>query len=198
VAVQKRLGRSLVAAAGVLALAASASPAYAKSCGGGAPPTSGSAAVAQYVEQINTATGSCATGYGKPQVKPLKPSVQRKLTQQGGSDASVLQQVATSSTYGAPQSTLVQRATTTRASGKTSARHRRRAPRAGTGAASGSRVKIPEVKSNPTPSRALSAAANVVADGSNGRLIGLALFLVAITLVALGAATFRQRMHRGD
>jgi hypothetical protein len=197
--VQKRLGRSLVAAAGALALAAFASPAYAKTCGGGAPPTSGSAAVAQYVEQINTATGSCATGVGKPHVKPLKPAVQRKLTQQGGADAPVLQQVATSSTYGAPQTTLAaQRTTGARSPSAKRAKNGRRGPRGGAAAPAATRVKLPDVKSNPTPSKALSAAANVVADGSNGRLIGLALFLVAITLVALGAATYRQRASRAD
>jgi hypothetical protein len=192
--VQKRLGRNLVAgAAAVVVVAAWAAPACAKSCGGSQPASNGSAAVAQYVEQINTATGSCATGYGKPHVKPLKPAVQRKLTQQGGTDASVLQAVATSSAYGAPQSTLPARSTSR---GSAARPHGKKAKGIAPGASAGTRVKLPDVRTDPTPSRALSAAANVVADGSNGRLIGLALFLVALTLVALAAATYRQRAQR--
>jgi hypothetical protein len=185
------LARSLVATVGAVALAAGASPAYAKPCGAGVPAANGSAAVAQYVEQINTATGSCATGYGKAHVKPLKPAIQRKLTRQGGSDAPVLEQVATSSTYGAPQTSVGSE--TTRATRPTKARTHGKKTGGSRAAGTRSRVELPDVRTDATPSKALSAAANVVSDGSNGRLVGLALFLVAITVVALGVATYRQR-----
>jgi hypothetical protein len=84
-----------------------------------------SAAVQQYVEQIPTSTGLLFTVFGKPHTKPLPAPIQKKLTQQGGQDAPLLQQVATSSAYGAPQQTLPVNATPAR---KPEARPRRVTP----------------------------------------------------------------------
>jgi hypothetical protein len=190
--------RSLVSTAVALAFAAVSANAYAKGCPGSQAPAGTSAAVAQYVEQINTATGSCATGYGKPHVKPLKPAIQRKLTREGGSDAKLLQQVATSTAYGAPQTTIepstsATSGSTPRPATKPKAKPRASKPKA---AVRPRPVRLPKVRTDATPSKALSAAANVVTDGSDGRLIALAVVLVVITLAALGAATLRQRAHR--
>ena len=189
--VETRFRRNLVAVAGALALAAVCDPAFA----GDKPGNPGtSAAVAQYVEQIPTSSGSRATGVGKVHTKPLAPKVKTKLQAEAGKDAPLLEQVATSSAYGAPQQTVeppppppapATTTTTKPAQGARPRPHQRPAVPAAR--------RLPKVTPNPTPTRALSAAANVVTEGSNGRLIGLAGFLVIITAAALGAAAYRQR-----
>lgn len=184
---QTRLRRSVALVAGLLLLV----PGSALAKNGPGNPGS-SAAVQQYVEQIPTSTGSHATGFGKTKTKPLAPAVQHRLTSQGGRDAPLLQQVATSSAYGAPQQTL-----------RTSVpvRHHPKAVRRGGRAkpapyAPPARARLPDTRTKPTPSRALSAVGSVVTDGSDGRLIALAIFLAAITATALGVAAYRQRAQR--
>jgi hypothetical protein len=192
--VETRFRRNLVAVAGALALAAVCDPAFA----GDKPGNPGSsAAVAQYVEQIPTSSGSKATGVGKVHTKPLAAKVKKKLQAEAGKDAPLLEQVATSSAYGAPQQTVAPPpppATPAPATTTTTTKPARGArPRPHQRPAVPAARRLPKVTSNPTPTRALSAAANVVTEGSNSRLIGLAAFLVIITAAALGAAAYRQR-----
>ena len=154
-------------AAGMVALAASS---QALAADKPKPPGSGAAAVAQYVEQIPTSSGPRATGFGRREVRPLPRKVARKLVRQGGRDAPLLKEIATSSTYGAPTRKL-----------KTS-----------------KTVKLPTPKevAEPSPAKTLSAGINVVTDGSDTRLIVLGIVLVLISLLAVASAAVRQRADR--
>ena len=91
-----RVALTVVATAGGLAAflpAAAATP----------PPVSG---IAQYVEEVPTSAGGTGANWSNPQRRALPAAVARKLAQQGGADATALREIATSSTYGAPQSYL--------------------------------------------------------------------------------------------
>jgi hypothetical protein len=70
-----------------------------------APPRDPGAAVTQYRESIPGATGTILTGAGTGSRAPLEAAVSRRLARQGGVDAGLLTQIATSRDYGAPQST---------------------------------------------------------------------------------------------
>ena len=59
----------------------------------------------QYVETLPTPSGPSATRDGKRHKTPLRPSVAAKLRSQAGADAARLEEIATSSDYGAPQRT---------------------------------------------------------------------------------------------
>ena len=134
------------------------------------PPGSGAAAVSQYVEQIPTSSGPRATGFGTREVKPLPRKIERKLVRQGGRDAPLLKEIATSSTYGAPTRKL-------------------KTPK---------KVKLPTPKEvqQTSPTKTLSAGVSVVTDGSDTRLIVLAIVLAAISLLAVASAALRQRAGR--
>lgn len=70
---------------------------------GGPPPP----AIAQYVETAPAAGGATVTGYGKTHVRQLpKPIVEQIEKQAPPAAAAALETVATSSQFGAPQSTL--------------------------------------------------------------------------------------------
>jgi hypothetical protein len=87
---------------------------------------------------------------------------------QGGEDAALLEQVATSPAYGAPSSDP----------GK-------KPPPARSG---------PSERTAPPPSsNALSAAIQAGGDGGEGRLLGLLLALTALTAVIAGVAAVRRR-----
>ena len=146
------------------------------------------AAVCQYVEHIPTGSGSqptspAASGTAsvtpsgtKPGAKaraPLAPRIRRKLERQAGKDARLLEQIATSSAYGAPQVRL-----------------RRGSEESVRGDAAFSRPRIEE---DPSLGQALSAAVTVAGDASNGRVIGLLVFMAGITAIALGAAGYQRR-----
>ena len=129
-----------------------------------------SAAVAQYVEQIPTSCGSKATGSGGRRVAPLAAVIERQLKREGGRDAALLKEVATNSAYGAPLRRLK------------SKKGREQLERA--------------AREDPTVGKALSEAVSVVGTGSDDRLIGLALVLLAITALAAGTAAYRRRVAR--
>jgi septal ring-binding cell division protein DamX len=59
--------------------------------------------IAQYVEQLPTSKGSRAGGVAKPGTRRLRPSVQRRIQREGGSDAPALRELVTSPVLGAPQ-----------------------------------------------------------------------------------------------
>jgi hypothetical protein len=188
--VKLRFRKSLTALAGVLVFAGVTDAAPAQ---GPPPHPGGSAAVAQYVEQIPTSSGSQATGVGKVKTKPLAPAIRHRLTKEAGADAPLLQQVATSSTYGAPQHVFH-----TSEPAKAAVKAAVKAAIGGQGGALGTTTRRGKraIGGDATPRRALSAAVNVVSDGSDGRLIGLVVLLAAITTVAVASAAFRQRSLR--
>jgi len=67
------------------------------------PPTS---AIDQYVESVPTAGGGVANGFGKTRSKALPRRVGALIARDGGADAETLGEIASSSTYGAPQKRL--------------------------------------------------------------------------------------------
>jgi hypothetical protein len=66
-------------------------------------------ALAQYVESIPTSGGPAVpAAAAKPSVRKLPPAVQREVVAEGGADAAAIEAIASSSAYGAPQTTLKQ------------------------------------------------------------------------------------------
>lgn len=120
----------------------------------------------QYVETVPTTKGPSATKDRKRSRTPLPPSVAAKLRGQGGADAAALEQVATSSDFGAPQGTG-------RAADKENGAGDRRSPR--------NRTAVP------------SASVQAVRGGGED-LLWLLLALVAITGLMVGAVTYQR--HR--
>jgi hypothetical protein len=161
--------RQLVFACAIVAVAALAagSSAYGKGCAGNLT-NEGPSSVQQYVEQLPTSCGSHATGTGNRTTK-LPRSIQEKIQTQGGSDASLLQNIATSEKYGAPPQKI-------KAPNAKAKRH----------------AKILSDSANKS-SNPLSASVSVVTDGSDSRLIVLVLLMVGIAALVLAAAVRKRR-----
>jgi hypothetical protein len=122
-------------------------------------------AIAQYVETLPTAGGGAVSGYGKTHVLKLPRSVTRRVDEQAGEQAGALKALATSSQFGAPQSTL---------------RPRKHAPKA--------RATTPSA-----PSKQAAASAPLVTSGSgNGSIVVLAVLLAVLT-AAMIAVSLRSR-----
>jgi hypothetical protein len=66
------------------------------------PPLPGVPAVDQYREALPTAAGPVAAGQNAPRITPLPLAIERLVSSEGGTDAPLLERVATSSDYGAP------------------------------------------------------------------------------------------------
>lgn len=111
-------------------------------------------AVTQYVEMVPTSAGPSADSGNA--TRPLAPSVKEQVYSSGGSDAAVLETVATSAAAGAPQRDLP------------------RAVREG-----------PAVKSNVEESSPVFAAVSATADAEDVRFLALLVVLVAITIGVL-------------
>jgi hypothetical protein len=149
----------LIVAALVAAVVAVPAPAAAKS------PQDFSASD-QYVETLPTAGGPSATKDGRHRKTPLRPSVAAKLRSQGGADAARLEAIATSSDFGAPQTT------TGRADKKSGSQDR-----------------------NSRDSRAIpSASVHAVREGG-GDLLWLLLALLAITGLMVGTVTYQRHKN---
>ena len=69
-------------------------------------PPPDTSAIDQYVEGVPTAGGGVANGVGKNRAKALPRRVSALIARDGGSDAETLGEIASSSTYGAPQKPL--------------------------------------------------------------------------------------------
>ena len=82
-----------------MAIAAAVFGATLLACSGAYAQTSGG--VDQYVEDVPSAGGTTHPGKDKPKKDTIAPSVETQIEEQGGSDAPVLTEVATSSDYGA-------------------------------------------------------------------------------------------------
>jgi len=130
----------------------------------------GNGLIDQYIEDVPTAggahhpgAGAGGTSSGSGTSSPTAPtvslsgSVQTKLDKNGGDDAQLLNKIATSPNYGAPQET------------------------SGT---------VPTSAGSPT---VLSAGVSAITDGSDGRMLGLFVALLAVTAVSLGFAASRRR-----
>ena len=122
----------------------------------------------QYVETVPTTKGPSATKDGKRGRTPLPPSVAAKLRSQGGADATALEDVATSSDFGAPQGTG-------RAADKENGAGDRRSSR--------NRTAVP------------SASVQAVRGGGED-LLWLLLALVAITGLMVGAVTYQRHKDK--
>jgi hypothetical protein len=126
---------------------------------------------------VPTSKGHSSPGVGTPTKSNLSQDVRSQLTAQGGSDTAILEQVATSSAYGAPKA----------------ARKR---------AAGNAKMTAKELDSGATGSddsagEAMSAAVGAVSSGDTSRLAGLLVALLLISLAAFGAAMVRHKRRSG-
>jgi hypothetical protein len=157
------VGRRGFVAVAAFLVAASLAPSAGAAHTPGHPPP---AAIEQYIEQVPTSQGSRPAGVGKARKRPLPQSVRQRLVQQGGTDAPTLERIATDPTLGAPARKLK--------------RPKGYAERAAT-------------TDDPDASRALSAAVEAAGSGSDARIIGLLVALVAITVLVGGLALWQRR-----
>jgi hypothetical protein len=93
------LGRSLIVAAVLLALAPAA---QAWSAGPAQDQPPNTSAVSQYVEVVPTGGGDAPTGSSGARPTQLSPKAERAVRRLGGADAAKLMRVATSPALGAP------------------------------------------------------------------------------------------------
>ena len=127
----------------------------------------------------------------KPKKNSLPPAVSNSIDQQGGSDAGILREVATSPDYGAP-------ATSPRKANAQNKPKGKRKDAAGQGAQGTARGTSPEGHVIPrpqdsSPSEALSAAVSAVQGGDAARMVGLLVVLFLISVAALATAALRHR-----
>ena len=134
------------------------------------------AAMAVYVESVPTAEGPTAVGVKPPDGRPLQPRVRTELRQQAGEAAPQLEDVATSSGYGAPQRKLP--------AGKPS---RKPPATASAPTAAPERAAPPEAPA-PSVGRALEVALAPDASGSSLRMWLLLAGLLGVAAWALAGA----------
>jgi hypothetical protein len=136
----------------------------------------------QYVETLPTTKGPKAADRPSKKKKKhasLSPQAKQRLTQQGGSQAAALEQVATSAELGAPQTAAATSSGSSPSEGKSSGH---RSSRGGKGSGE---------DSDSVPSAAIKAAGD-----SNAGIGLLALGLPLITAIALGAFGVQRRRNR--
>lgn len=168
--VPRRRVLAFAAIVGATLLATSA-PAHAQLSGG-------PGAVDQYVEDVPTGSGTAHPTADPPSSTPPPSGVQQQIDAQGGSDAPLLTQVVSSSTYGAPQ----ERAGKNKGGGSGSSE---RMERGG---------ELPEAVSSGTESSGVVSSAVTAVEGSDSRrLLGLLLALLAVTAATVVAVGLRQR-----
>jgi hypothetical protein len=172
--------RKFVVAGAIAALAmiSTSAPAYGKGCSGNVknPPSS----VQQYVEQDPTSCGSQATGTGN-KTRKVPKSIENKIAKDGGKDAELLTKIVSEEKYGAPKQTIKTHAKKTKAHSKSSKTR-------------SSKAILSDADTR--QSGALSASVGVFTDGSDSRLIGLIVLMVAIAAIVVGSAFRRRRLPR--
>ncbi len=170
----------------VLALLAPAGAALAKD-----PPEKSEqySAVSQYREMLPGAGGSSVLGGDdKPQqVRPLPEQTTERVYADGGEDARVLEEIATSSNYAAPQKALPAVPKAKRAVPKSSAPHDE----------GGREADLPPVRRG-ADTAVFAAAGGIFSDTGGGRFGFLAFVLMAITAACVAGAVFRRRDARRD
>lgn len=176
--VPRRRVLAFAAIVGATLLAASA-PAHAQLPGG-------PGAVDQYVEDVPTGGGSSHPTADPPSSTPAPSGVQQQIDAQGGSDAPLLTQVVSSSTYGAPQGRAGKGGGGGKdGGGKDGGSSAERMERGG---------ELPEAVTSGTESSGVVSSAVTAVEGSDSRrLLGLLLALLAVTAATVVAVGLRQR-----
>jgi hypothetical protein len=122
----------------------------------------------QYVESVPTSRGPNRPGLEKRRKAPLPPAVNGRIEREGGSDATELEQIATSPDLGAPSQQSA--------------------------AASGRKAYGARSTSSPSvPSAAVTALG-----GEDGGLPWLPVALVLITALAVGTAGYRHHRYKSS
>jgi len=160
------LSGTVVVAACLLVMGAQASLAADK-C------TNPNPAICQYAEDIPTSKGSKPTGSGKEKVKKLPSSVEQKIREQSPTLAPKLEEVATSTKYGAPEEI------------KATKQEQKRVAK---------RVRAAQVER----ARPIPAALGAVSGSGDGRLLGLVIVMAAMTVGAVATAAIRKRGTGGS
>jgi hypothetical protein len=134
-------------------------------------------ALAQYIETMPTSDGPAVVAVAKPHVRKLPAAIEHKVTAEGGSDAPVIRQIATSSAYGAPQTTL-ERPKVAKGAGR---------PPTGAPAAA------PHPKPETSPDESASQPQTYATDGSSDWRALLLAGLLAIVTASLAIVARRVR-----
>jgi cobalamin biosynthesis Mg chelatase CobN len=177
--------RSRLAAAALVLAASVPSAAAAADTPGPAP------ALAQYVEQLPTSSGPVVAAAEKPQVKKLSPAVAKKVQSQGGPDAGVLEQIATSSTYGAPQTTLPRSGPDERDTATPSTTTEATTTTVLPGGAPTATAKNPRANGTGLNAAALKSQPSYWTDGSGERRLPILAVLMLLATVGLVVASRR-------
>ena len=131
-------------------------------------------AICQYAEDIPTSKGSKPTGSGKEKkVKKLPSSVEQKIREESPTLAPKLEEVATSTKYGAPEEI------------KATKEEQKRVAK---------RVRAAQVER----ARPIPAALGAVSGSGDGRLLGLVIVMAAMTVGAVSVAVIRKRGTGGS
>lgn len=131
-------------------------------------------AICQYVEDVPTSKGPKPTGVGKEKkVKKLPRSVEQEIRKESGTLAPVLEEVATSTKYGAPEET------------KATKQEQKQVQK---------QLKAAEVERG----RPIPAALGAVSGSGDDRLLGLVLVMAAMTVGVVAAAVIRKRGTGGS
>jgi hypothetical protein len=169
----------LAGAIAVLAALATTAPAYGNGCSN----SSSSSSVQQYVEQIPCAGGSQAAGSGNNTKRTLPKQIQTKIDQQGGQDAQQLENIASSSAYGAPQTAIKVK------------HHKAKTYTPSRGTTNGQANTVRSSSGTHT-ANPLAASVGVITDGSDARLIALIALMIAVAAVVVVSAFRRRRVTR--
>src|SRR5262249_46040044 len=172
--------RKIVLAGGIAVLASlgTSAAAYGGGCSNSSsnPPSS----VSQYVEQQPTACGNQATGQGTATRKVPK-TIQSRINQLGGQDATALTNIVSKQAYGAPNTKI--KVHKVKAQGKN-------------GKGNGPSKILSDSETRKSHQNALAASVGVITDGSDGRLIALIVLMAAVPAAVVLSAVPRRRVAR--
>jgi hypothetical protein len=163
---RRRAGRRALVVAASVAATLLAAPGLAQ-----AQLPSEPGAVDQYVEDVPAGGGKEHPGTSDPSTASLPADVADRIASEGGSDAPLLEELATSSAYGAPQSSL----------------------RDTSSADDGDREASADEDESEGASGVFSSAFTAAEGGDSKRLLGLLLALLAISVATIVAVAARQR-----
>jgi hypothetical protein len=134
-------------------------------------PPPGTPSIDQYVETIPTSQGGAAVNVGKTRARRLPPAITAKLRTRTDPVAKHLEEIATSSTYGAPQKTL------------------------SPPVRKGQRERI-NVAAEPEGENPLSAAVSAVSDSGDSHMFWLLAGVIVVTTAMVWATARRHRSWR--
>ena len=156
-------------------------------------PPPGESAIEQYVETLPTGEGGAAVGTGGAARTTLPPGIRTRIRRELGrlersargggaasltadAEAQLLEQIATSAAYGAPQTIL-----------------RPKGARSGSSPGGGRVFDRGDVRRGVSTQQALTTAVEAAADVSDARVAGLFAVLALISASALATAASRRR-----